>query len=116
MGEAGRVECVRSFRLLALNDTRGLRDSKSLLLTRRPAEGASTKQMQVQMKHRLPGTAPIVQNGAIALEQIAFARQLRRHELQLAEYGLIGWSGFIQRRQKLAWANKDMRGRFGAGV
>ncbi len=67
--------------------------------------------MQMQMKYRLPCAASVVHNGSVAIQQIQFARQLCRDELQLAQKGLIFRTGLVQRSKMLTRANQDVRGR-----
>src|SRR2546430_15479713 len=71
----------------------------------RPTKGPPAQQMQMQMKNRLPRPASIIQYCAIPFEKLQFSRQLRRHQLQLAEHRLICGSGFIKRSKMFAWAD-----------
>src|SRR5690349_16114317 len=72
--------------------------------------------MQMQMKDRLAGAGAIIQDRAIAREDLAFTRELRGHQLQLAEYGLILGRGFGQRYKMFAWTNQDVRRRLRADI
>jgi len=45
--------------------------------------------MQMEMKNGLARATAIVEHRAIAFQQLALARRLRRHKLQFPEYGLI---------------------------
>ena len=72
--------------------------------------------MQMQMKDRLAGAGAVIQDRAIAREDLAFARKLRSNQLQLSKYGLIFGGGFGQRLKMLARANQDVRRRLRADV
>src|SRR5206468_9400558 len=85
----------------------GRRTNSEQRLTRWPAEITSTEQMQMQMKDRLAGAGAVIQDRAIAREDLAFARKLRSNQLQLSKYGLIFGGGFGQRLKMLARANQD---------
>src|SRR5690242_6688870 len=64
-------------------------ESPSISLPRRPAEIASAEQMQMQMKDGLARPGTVIQDRAVACEELALARKLRRHQLQLAKYRLV---------------------------
>jgi len=70
----------------------------------------------MQMKDRLAGAGAVIQDRAIAREDLAFARKLRSNQLQLSKYGLIFGGGFGQRLKMLARANQDVRRRLRADV
>lgn len=61
-----------------------------------PAELAPAEQMQMKMKDGLACTGAVVEDGAIAVEEIAFASELRGNQMQLADYGLIFMRGVVQ--------------------
>src|SRR6266581_8899443 len=65
----------------------------------------------MQVKDRLPRAASVVHHRAVAFEQLAFARQLRGDQLQLAKEGLIFGRGVGQRFEMLTRANQNVRGR-----
>src|ERR1700722_2209821 len=68
------------------------------------------------MKYRLTGAGTVVEDGAVAVEQIALAGELSGNQMQLADHGLIfGFCG-VQRNKMLSRAQKNMRGRLWADV
>src|SRR5437879_7080339 len=72
--------------------------------------------MQMQMKDGLARPGTVIQDRAVAREELALARELRGHQLQLTKYGLIFRRGFGQRFKMLTRTNQDMRGRLRADV
>src|SRR2546425_7531542 len=72
--------------------------------------------MQVKMKDGLARAGAIVQHSSVAFQQLAFARQLRGDQLQLAEERLIFGRGVGQRFEMLTRANQNVRGRLRADI
>ena len=69
----------------------------SALLTRRPVEGATTQQMQMQMEDGLASAASSVNYRAVALRKVTLTGQFGSHQLQLAQHRLVFRSSLIQR-------------------
>src|SRR3981189_1802269 len=80
----------------------------------RPAESAASKQMQMEMENGLARAAAIIEHGAVAFEEVAFAGELRGDQLKFAKDSLIFRCGFVQRFEMFAWTNQDVRGRLRA--
>src|SRR5712675_58236 len=76
--------------------------------TWRPMKRSSTKQMQVQMEHRLPGAASRVHHRAVALLQFSFPRQFRCDQRNLSQHRLFFWSGLFQRSKMFLRTNQNM--------
>src|SRR5216683_222738 len=72
--------------------------------------------MQVQVKHRLPCPAPVVQHRAIAGSQFALTRKFRGDELQLAEHGCVLRGCISQGNKMFPWTNEDVAGRLRLNV
>src|SRR5437016_14630267 len=72
--------------------------------------------MQMQMKDGLARPGTVIQDRAVTREELALARELRGHQLQLTKYGLIFGPGFGQRFKMFTRTNQDMRGRLRADV
>jgi len=49
----------------------------------------------MQVKDGLPGAFAGINHRAISIRQLEFARQFRRHQLQLAQHGLIFRCGLV---------------------
>src|SRR2546426_518824 len=70
----------------------------------------------MQVKDRLARAGAIVQHSSVAFQQLAFARQLRGDQLQLAKERLIFGRGIGQRFEMLTRANQNVRGRLRADI
>jgi hypothetical protein len=77
---------------------------------------AAAEEVQVQVKDGLAGAAAVIEDGAIAREEIAFGGELRGDELQFPEKGLIAVMRVLERRKMLSWADQNVRGRLGIDV
>ncbi len=77
---------------------------------------AAAEKMEMEMENRLACATAVVQDSAVAFEEIAFACKLRGDQLQLAKDGLIVGCGLVQRFEMLARTNQDVRGRLRADV
>ncbi len=65
-------------------------------LSRWPAELAAPEQVQMQMKDGLPRASAVVEDRAVAFQQVALAGQFRRDEMQLTDHSLIFRASLIQ--------------------
>ena len=65
--------------------------------------------MQMKMKDGLSRAAAIVENGAIAGEQIAFLGEFRCNQLQFPEHRLIFRGGIVQRGKMFSRADQNVR-------
>ena len=65
-------------------------------LARRPTEIAAAKQMQMEVEHGLAGAAAVIENGAVARQEVTLLGKLCCNKLQLAEQILIGRCGVMQ--------------------
>src|SRR6266567_1470865 len=70
----------------------------------------------MEMEYRLACAAAVVYDRAVAFEEMAFAREVRGDQLQLAKNGLIFWHRIRQRFEMFARTNQDVRGRLRADV
>src|SRR5256885_2200423 len=68
------------------------------------------------MKNGLSCTGSGIHHRAVSRSQLEFSRQIRRYELQSAQYRLIFGRGLIQRGKMLARDDQDMRRRLGSDV
>jgi len=70
----------------------------------------------MEMENRLAGAAPIIEDGAVAGEQVAFRGQLGGDELELAEKRGVARMRVLESREVFARANQDVRGGLRADV
>ena len=77
---------------------------------------AAAEQVQVKVKDGLAGATAAIEHRAIAGEEIALFGQFGGNELQFAEEGLICFRSIVQRREMLARANQNVRGRLRGDV
>ena len=85
--------------------------NQEMWLAGRPAEIPATQQVQVKMKDGLPGAAAIVEDGAIAGEQMAFGGQFRRDMQQFSQEGFIRMRSVVQSRKMFTRTNEEVCGR-----
>jgi hypothetical protein len=72
--------------------------------------------VQVEVEDGLAGAAAVVEDGAVAIEDLALASELRSDELELAKKTLVGDGGVGKGLEMLAGTDKDVRGGLGMDV
>lgn len=70
----------------------------------------------MKMEDGLAGAGAIVEDGAIACQEIALAGELRSDQMELADDGLIFGRRVVQRNEMFARHKQDVRGRLRADV
>src|SRR5215467_6165474 len=85
------------------------------LLARRPAKGPAPQQMQMQMKHRLPGTAPGVDHRPVAPE-LAVSCNPCRDQGDLAQSRFFFGAGMLERSKMPLRTNQHVRRRLRVDV
>lgn len=70
-----------------------------------PAEVAATEQVQVEMEDGLAGARAVVEDGAIAGEQVAFGGELGGDKLELAEESGVVLVRVLQRGEMFPGTN-----------
>src|SRR5271157_3061262 len=86
------------------------------VLPRWPGHVAPTKQVQMQMEHRLSRARPNVVDGAISVLDTALTAELRRDELAIAEDLGVFRRGFLQSHNVPLGNNEHVGRRFGVDV
>src|SRR6516225_4683505 len=91
-------------------ETRGTNSTltRDKSLARRPAEITATQQVQVEVKHGLTSSAAVIENCAIARQELALQGKLGRNKLHLAEQILIGRCGVVQRGKVLTRTDQNV--------
>ena len=77
---------------------------------------AAAEQVQVQVKNRLAGAGAVVEDGAVAGEQVALCGKFCGDELELSEERLVIMVRVVQRSEVFPWTNENVSGRLGANV
>src|SRR5580700_11389043 len=70
----------------------------------------------MQMKNGLAGAAAVVEHRAVASQKIALSGELRGHQMQLTNYGLILCFCVVQRNKVSSRTQQNVRGRLRADV
>jgi hypothetical protein len=70
----------------------------------------------MQMKHRLPRAAPIVDHRAISIRERTLRGEFCGDELQVSQHRTILCGSFRKRDQMLSWADQDVRRRLRLNV
>src|SRR5277367_2996364 len=70
----------------------------------------------MEMEDGLAGAGAIVEDGAIAVEKIAFSGELRGHQMQFADHRLVFMCRIVQRNKMLSRDKQDVRRRLRADV
>ncbi len=86
------------------------------VLSRRPAEGASAQQVDVQMIDCLPAVFPVIHHDAVALVQAARASNLRRGPEKVPKERIVCLLRARQRVEVPARSNEDVRRRLRVDV
>lgn len=85
-------------------------------LARRPGQGASTEQVDVQVEDRLPGAGADIEDGAVPLLNVALARDMGGGKVAAADdFGVVRL-GFLQPREMFLRNDEYVRRRFGINV
>jgi len=82
----------------------------------RPAELAAAEQVQMEMEDGLAGAGAVVEDRAIAVEQIALAGELRGNQMELADHRLILVRRVVERNKMFSRDKQDVRRRLRADV
>ncbi len=77
---------------------------------------AAAEQMYMEMKHGLSRAGADVQNGAIAVFDVAVTGNLRRDKMAPADDFCVAWLGFFQTGQVLLGNDEDVSWRLGIDV
>ena len=72
---------------------------------------ASTQEMNVEMKHRLPRSGPYVQHGPVSLLDVPLARDLGRCQVTLADHFGVLSLRLFQPGKMFSWDDQHMRRR-----
>jgi hypothetical protein len=93
-----------------------LRKSALPDLSRRPGERASAEQVDVQVKDGLSGTGADVEDGAVALLDVALAGDVGGGEVAAADEFGVGGFGLFQAGEMFLGNDEDVRGRLRVDV
>ena len=85
--------------------------SSILQLSRRPGQGPSAEQVDVEVEDRLSRARADVENGAVSLLEVALACNLGGGEVAAADDCGISGVSFLQSGKMLLRNNEDVRGR-----